>query len=417
MIKVLFDASVLLHYKETDSSRSGIFFATYNIAKELEKKSNVHLCLWSSVLDLKRLNSLKKDLFPAVEIIYQINPDQMKWYDISDRMYYLWKKNLRRPWFRKPISLISLCYKFFLTIKFKKCLLEQNSWKEKNDFFFEPFGAVPKEMKNNRCCFFLHDTIPLVLSYRGKYEKKNILNQIKDFKENDLFFANSKNTLHDYQKFSNLIQEKNSCITYLAAKENFKKSILTELVQKKYQITSKYVFSLCTVEPRKNLIRAVKNFILFVKKYAINDIVWIMGGASWNSFIDRLREELSNDEDLLKYVNHLGYVEDADLPVLYSNAEWFVYTSQYEGFGLPPLEAMQCGCPVIVSNNSSLPEVVGDAGVLIDWDSDEQHIAAYEKYYFDKKFRDMKAAEGLERAKLFSWKKTVDKMVEVMKGC
>lgn len=63
-------------------------------------------------------------------------------------------------------------------------------------------------------------------------------------------------------------------------------------------------------------------------------------------------------------------------------AEWFVYTSQYEGFGLPPLEAIACGCPVIVSNNSSLPEVVGDSCIMIDYDSDEQHIEAYEKYYF-----------------------------------
>ena len=72
--------------------------------------------------------------------------------------------------------------------------------------------------------------------------------------------------------------------------------------------------------------------------------------------------------------NGEAYIDDEDLAPLYSGAEWFVFTSQYEGFGLPPLEAMACGCPVIASNNSSLPEVVGDAGIMIDWDSDEQHI-------------------------------------------
>ena len=85
------------------------------------------------------------------------------------------------------------------------------------------------------------------------------------------------------------------------------------------------------------------------------------------------------------------YTDDEDMEVLYSNAEWFVYTSQYEGFGMPPLETMACGTAVITSNNSSLPEVVGDAGIMIDWDSDEQHIKAYEKYYFDLDFRNTMA--------------------------
>jgi glycosyltransferase involved in cell wall biosynthesis len=111
----------------------------------------------------------------------------------------------------------------------------------------------------------------------------------------------------------------------------------------------------------------------------------------------------------------IGYVDDEDVPALYSGAEWFVYTSQYEGFGLPPLEAMSCSCPVITSNSSSLPEVVGDAGVMIDYDSDEQHIRAYENYYFNPQLRAEYSEKGLARAKLFSWKKCTDLMVDTMK--
>ena len=69
---------------------------------------------------------------------------------------------------------------------------------------------------------------------------------------------------------------------------------------------------------------------------------------------------------------------------------------------------MQCGCPVITSNNSSLPEVVGDAGLMIDWDSEEQHVEAYVKYYFKEKLRKEYGHRGLERANLFSWKNTTD---------
>ena len=88
----------------------------------------------------------------------------------------------------------------------------------------------------------------------------------------------------------------------------------------------------------------------------------------------------------------------------------------YEGFGLPPLEAISCGCPVIVSNNSSLPEVVGEAGIMIDYDSDEQHIKAYESYYFNENLRKENSQKGLERAKLFSWEKCVDAMVDFIKA-
>ena len=102
----------------------------------------------------------------------------------------------------------------------------------------------------------------------------------------------------------------------------------------------------------------------FVEKHQINDLVFVLGGGHYNEFIDKLNAMLGKIPEGL--VIKAGYIDDEDLAPLYSGAEWFVYTSQYEGFGLPPLEAMQCGCPVITSNNSSLPEVVGDAGIMID---------------------------------------------------
>ena len=141
-------------------------------------------------------------------------------------------------------------------------------------------------------------------------------------------------------------------------------------------------------------------------------MVFVLGGSAWNGFIEKFEQEVP---EYAKYKNKIiraGYIDDEDLEILYSNAEWFVYTSQYEGFGMPPLEAMDCGCPVITSNNSSLPEVVGNAGIMIDWDSDEQHISAYEKYYFDAKYRQTMAQKGLKQATKFSWQKAADIMVE-----
>lgn len=145
-------------------------------------------------------------------------------------------------------------------------------------------------------------------------------------------------------------------------------------------------------------------------------MVFVLGGGHWNYFIEKLEQEIKNLSDCRDKIIKIGYVDDEDLPALYSGAEWFTYTSMYEGFGLPPLEAMSCGCSVITSNNSSLPEVVGNAAIMIDWDSDEQHIQAYEKYYFDNGLRMLNRTKGLERAKQFSWEKCTNEILEVMEN-
>jgi glycosyltransferase involved in cell wall biosynthesis len=107
-------------------------------------------------------------------------------------------------------------------------------------------------------------------------------------------------------------------------------------------------------------------------------------------------------------------VDDADVNVLYSNSLFFAYISKYEGFGMPPLEAMQAGTPVITSNNSSLPEVVGDAAIMIDCESEEQCVKAFETLYYNENLREDYIKKGIERAKLFTWKKTVGKMSEAI---
>jgi glycosyltransferase involved in cell wall biosynthesis len=102
-------------------------------------------------------------------------------------------------------------------------------------------------------------------------------------------------------------------------------------------------------------------------------------------------------------VKFTGYVDDDDLPALYSGAEAFVYLSHYEGFGLPPLEAMACGTPVISSNATSLPEVIGDAGLMLAPQDQSGLTAALTKLLDDAAMRDHYRRAGIERNKLFSW--------------
>ena len=121
-------------------------------------------------------------------------------------------------------------------------------------------------------------------------------------------------------------------------------------------------------------------------------------------FNDKLKE-FGNIEDKILQI---GYVDDEDLSALYSGAEMFLFMSLYEGFGMPVLEAMNCGLPVICSNCTSIPEVIGDCGIQVNPHSDEEMVSALEKMYFDREFRNSCVEKGIERAKLFTWEKCAD---------
>lgn len=419
MFNVIYDATLLTNYFHKDAARSGIFVVAYNILLELQKREDVRLSLYIDPEKSGEAIRVKKILFPDLEYVFDYSKNKI----LVAINLWLWKthsKLLSHLWLRKP---------FALGIVFTQSLLRliiRNKYKvdflKNADVYLSPAFKVPELIRsktNAKIYILLHDVIPFKFAEFNNLHWGDYLRAIfNTSKSGDFFFANSECSKKDFEEIFPLVTEESCMVTPLAASESFRPIVNErekERVRIKYKIPQdkRYVFSLCTVEPRKNLIRSVRSFIAFVKKHNIEDLIWVMGGGRWDSFVKELKKNgvVWNS----KYIVRTGYIDDEDLPVLYSNAEWFVYTSQYEGFGLPPLEAMQCGCPVITSNNSSLPEVVGDAGIMIDWDSDEQHVEAYEKYYFNEELRKKNSRKGLERAKLFSWKKTVEKMVETMK--
>lgn len=410
---LIFDASVIASNLSNGRGRSGIYFATYNILKSLVKSEQFDISLYSTCAGDEFTNFVKQN-FGKLPIYYPnrytVFLSRMAKLDKTLRAYKLnLLKLMLNVFVRKPVGLIG------------RCITLPNF-----DVAFSPIYIFTNKIKAKRKYILLHDMIPVLFTDYYKTARSNshywfdILVNYIEAKPNCKYFANSVATKSDFIRLLNMNPD-DITVTLLAAGDNFYH--VTDVqkiadVRAKYNIPAdkKYVFSLCTLEPRKNLIRAVKTFIEFIKKNKIDDMVFVLGGAHWDEFIGKLESEI---DDMGKYKDKIiraGYIDDADLAALYSGAEWFVYTSQYEGFGLPPLEAMQCGCPVITSNNSSLPEVVGDAGIMIDWDSDEQHVAAYEKYYFDKKYRDKMSKAGLERAKEFSWDKTVDLIIKVIQA-
>ncbi|MGB0384115.1 MAG: glycosyltransferase family 4 protein [Ardenticatenaceae bacterium] len=173
-----------------------------------------------------------------------------------------------------------------------------------------------------------------------------------------------------------------------------------------------YIFFLSTIEPRKNLPTLLRSFRKLLDEYpAMKEVVLAVAGEKGWLFEDVFK--LYNELKLQKNVSFLGRVPEEDLPSLFNGAIIHVHPSYYEGFGLTPLEAMACGTPTIVSNVSSLPEVVGDAGLLVPPDNVEEWTNAIYRLMNDSALRQTLSQKGLRRAAQFSWKKAARQHLEV----
>lgn len=181
----------------------------------------------------------------------------------------------------------------------------------------------------------------------------------------------------------------------------------TELrrIRESYGISGDYILSLCSIQPRKNLVRLIEAYACLrgVRPEVKLPQLVLAGKRGWlDSETFRAAEQNALGKDIL----FTGYVPEQDLAGLYSGAICFVYPSYFEGFGLPVVEAMQCGVPVIAGNRTSLPEVVGDAGLLFDPFDTQALVKALTQVIDDSEYRAVLRAQGLERAKEFNWKTT-----------
>jgi glycosyltransferase involved in cell wall biosynthesis len=182
--------------------------------------------------------------------------------------------------------------------------------------------------------------------------------------------------------------------------------------RQKYQLPQRYVLCVSTIEPRKNLISLIEAYHALRKQGTDGPLV-IVGKKGWlyESFFRRLRELGLEDEVIFP-----GFVPDEDLPAFYSAAEVFVFPSLYEGFGLPVLEAMACGTPVITSNTSSLPEVAGEAALVIDPTSTEQLAQTMRRMLENEDLRRELRVKGPKQAAKFTWEDAARRTLEVYRS-
>jgi glycosyltransferase involved in cell wall biosynthesis len=175
-------------------------------------------------------------------------------------------------------------------------------------------------------------------------------------------------------------------------------------IRERYQLDGRFVLYAGNIKPHKNLERLIDAFYMLRNSQGFDDVKLLIIGDEVSKYAT-LRRAVHRHK-LHKHVRFFGFVSNQTLAVLYRLAAVFVFPSLYEGFGLPPLEAMASGTPVITSNVSSLPEVVGDAAFLIDPYQAEAIASAMERVLNDAGLRDDLRARGLRRAREFSWDTT-----------
>jgi glycosyltransferase involved in cell wall biosynthesis len=211
------------------------------------------------------------------------------------------------------------------------------------------------------------------------------------------------------------VPDKKVIVTYEGASSMFapirdKDLILSKMRQ--YGIGTKYVLFVGRIEPRKNIVGILKAFG-HLKKKGHKRLSLVIVGHQDKIFRERTLFSEIKAHGLQSDVVFTGGVSEQDLCILYSGAEVLVYPAFAEGFGLPVLEAMACGTPVITSNVTSLPEVAGNAAILINPYSPAEIAGSLERVLSDEGLRNELSAKGLERAKKFSWEGTAEKTIEV----
>jgi glycosyltransferase involved in cell wall biosynthesis len=231
-------------------------------------------------------------------------------------------------------------------------------------------------------------------------------------KNADHVIAVSESTRRD---ILDLIPVKEECIsvTHLGVDNRFAavldKNKLSEL-RKRFNLSRDFILSVGVLEPRKNLSALVDAYQASSLPEQFD--LAIVGSLGWG--YSPLLRQIAHSP-VREHIRMLGYVADEDLPALYTSAAVFAYPSLYEGFGLPPLEAMACGTPVITSAISSLPEIAGDAAILVDPNNVQELSFALRQVLQNQDLRKELSRRGIERARQFTWERMAEKTLEVYK--
>ena len=348
------------------------------------------------------------EVYPIVTMQKGADPEE---YLKEKGLAYLIPNIVRMPYLKKTTQK----YDFYknircriLTKKYEKtCIPQLNQYDEYISLFTPISPLVYKSRVKTK--IFIHDLIPLLLpeTCTPKFVKKfrSWINQVNA----DEVICISKATLTDFLKFRPDYSKKKTKIVYLAADSKFKPT-KSNSIRFNYHIpTEKYFLAVSDHNPRKNFEHILDSFIEFLNKTNADDVCCVLTGPKGRNY-EKLQEKIRNFPQYIEKIICTGFIKDEDMPTLYSEATAFLYPSLYEGFGLPILEAMQCGTPVITCKNSSLPEVGGDAAIYVsETDKNEMANVMKDLYQNPAKQREI-SKKGIQHAKQFTWDKTTQQI-------
>jgi len=295
--------------------------------------------------------------------------------------------------------------------------------REKVDLFHSPFISTPLFAKC-KIILTVYDLIPLKFA-KGFGKEKRLSSVLKKviFRSILLTGVRKAQRIITVSQFSQKELErldgslsKKIKVVYPAAEEVFKKSLKREEIEKtkaKFCTEGELILYLGAIRPHKNLVKLLEAVSLLIRKGNLHCHLVIGGGKETELFF---LKEMAEKLGISKYVFFTGSLTDSEMVGLLNAADVFVFPSLEEGFGLPPLEAMACGTPVITSDSSSLPEVVGDAALLVDPYNVRALAHAIQHLLRDEELRNKLIEKGYERVKLFSWEKTARETLEVYKA-
>lgn len=360
---------------------TGVSKYTENLVKALVKidSKNKYILFGSSLRQKKKLNEFRRQLKDSQNVEFKLLP-------LPPRILEILWNNLHIL----PIDNFTGAMDIF----------HSSDW-------LQP----PLKSEQTKKITTIHDMVvylfPSSLHPRIIANQKRRLKQVKN--EVDLIIADSQNTKEDVIKFLEISQDKIS-VVHLAAGDQFRpiESEKIESILEKHKIKKPYILSVATQEPRKNIQNLLDVFKKINEnlKYKNQNLQLVLTGKfGWG-------ENLKFQENVIA----TDYVTDDDLVALYSGCRVFVYPSLYEGFGLPVLEAMACGAPVITSKNSSMAEIAKDTAILVDPRSEGQLKNAIEMA-LDLKLADYQkfVNASLTRARKFSWSKTAKQTLALYK--
>lgn len=375
-LKVIIDTTPLL------KKLTGIGYITYIYSKGLSKYANVsyfYAWFFSNNLKEKPLGNVEE----TIKIV---------------------KRYLPRP--------------YIVTHFIKTIIFNIGIFIKKPDLIFQPNYNIFKMYKKIPTVIMIHDLSHI------RYPEFHPNDRIDYFNKNLSYSIKNCSKIITISKFSKqelislkMAKKEKIEVVYNAVLDDFKpldKHKDSDTFFKKYKLIKKeYILFVGTFEPRKNLPLLLKAYKRYHKESKNPIPLILVGTGGWR---DEYFDDILQDVLKIPIVQRLGFISDGELKLIYAGAKIFVFPSFYEGFGLPPLEAMASGTAVIASNTSSIPEVVGDAGILIDPTKEDELLKAISLLDNNDKVRYEYEKKGIKQAKKFEWDTSIKKLFSIFEN-